>query len=76
MTSYKNIELADKIKGALFGLAVGDALGVPVEFKSRKELLQTPVKDMQAYGTWQQPAGTWSDDSSLAFCLADSLDTI
>ncbi len=73
MTSYKNIDLADKIKGALFGLAVGDALGVPVEFKSRKELLLTPVKDMQAYGTWQQPAGTWSDDSSLAFCLADSL---
>lgn len=62
-----------KIKAVLFGFAVGDALGVPVEFKTRKELLFSPVKDLQGYGTWNQPPGTWSDDSSLAFCLAESL---
>lgn len=61
------------IHSALFGLAVGDALGVPVEFKSRASLRENPVTDMQGFGTHHQPAGTWSDDSSLTFCLADSL---
>lgn len=65
--------MINKIKGALFGLAVGDALGVPVEFKSREELQRTPLSTMRGYGTWNQPAATWSDDSSLAFCLAESL---
>jgi ADP-ribosylglycohydrolase len=65
--------MIDKIKGALFGLAVGDALGVPVEFKDRTYLQRFPIKGMTGYGTWNQPAGTWSDDSSLAFCLAESL---
>jgi ADP-ribosyl-[dinitrogen reductase] hydrolase len=65
--------MIDKIKGALFGLAVGDALGVPVEFHSREKLRSTPVTEMIGYGTWNQPPGTWSDDSSLAFCLAEAL---
>lgn len=58
---------------ALFGLAVGDALGVPVEFNDRSYFEKRPVVDMLEYGTHNQPAGTWSDDSSLAFCLAESL---
>ncbi|KFF04762.1 crystallin [Flavobacterium reichenbachii] len=62
-----------KIKSGLFGVAVGDALGVPVEFKSREELKENPVQDMMGYGTHYQPIGTWSDDSSLTFCLAESL---
>lgn len=61
------------IRDALLGLAVGDALGVPVEFTIREDLEIFPVRDMRAYGTHQQPAGTWSDDSSLSFCLAESL---
>lgn len=61
------------IKSALFGIAVGDALGVPVEFKSRQEIAQNPVTDMIGYGTYNLPPGTWSDDSSLTFCLADAL---
>ena len=60
-------------KDVLFGLAVGDALGVPVEFKSREYLKKSPVTTMIGYGSHNQPAGTWSDDSSLAFCLAESL---
>ena len=60
-------------KDILFGIAVGDALGVPVEFKSRESIAQNPVKDMTGYGTHNQPPGTWSDDSSLTFCLAESL---
>ncbi len=65
--------MIDKIKGVLFGLAIGDALGVPVEFRTRAHLKMMPVKDMTGNGTWNQPPGTWSDDSSLAFCLAESL---
>ena len=63
----------NKAQDALLGLATGDALGVPVEFYSRETLDQNPVTTMQGYGTYTQPAGTWSDDSSLAFCLAESL---
>lgn len=61
------------VHDALFGLAVADALGVPVEFKYRSELKENPVVGIRGYGTYNQPPGTWSDDSSLTFCLADSL---
>ncbi len=61
------------IHSALFGVAVGDALGVPVEFKSREHLKENPITDMIGYGTHSQSPGTWSDDSSLTFCLAESL---
>jgi len=63
----------NKIFGGIFGLIVGDALGVPVEFVSREELKENPVKDMIGYGTYNMPPGTWSDDSSLTLCLLDSL---
>lgn len=61
------------IHSALFGVAVGDALGVPAEFRNREYFEENPVTDMIAYGTHNQPAGTWSDDSSLTFCLAEML---
>ena len=61
------------VKSAIFGVCVGDALGVPVEFRSREQLKRSPVTTMRAFGTHRQPAGTWSDDSSLALCLAESL---
>ena len=60
-------------KDILFGVAIGDALGVPVEFKSREEISQQPVTDMIGYGTHNKPAGTFSDDSSLNFCLAEAI---
>ena len=65
--------MKNKIHSALFGLAVGDALGVPVEFQNRELLKRFPVVDMRENGSHRQLKGTWSDDSSLAFCLADSL---
>ncbi len=61
------------IHSAIIGLAVADALGVPVEFEDRSKLAADPVTDIRGYGTYNQPPGTWSDDSSLTFCLADSL---
>ncbi|MFB9077774.1 ADP-ribosylglycohydrolase family protein [Flavobacterium procerum] len=65
--------MKSKIEAALFGLAIGDALGVPVEFESRTYLKENPVTEMFGFGTHHQPTGTWSDDSSLAFCLTESL---
>lgn len=61
------------VLSALLGVAVSDALGVPVEFMSRGELNQNPVTDMRGFGTYNQPAGTWSDDTSMTLCLADAL---
>jgi ADP-ribosyl-[dinitrogen reductase] hydrolase len=61
------------IRAALLGLAVGDALGVPVEFIGRAVRQADPVTGLRGYGTHHQPAGTWSDDSSLTFCLAETL---
>ena len=65
-----------QVTGGILGLAVGDALGVPVEFYSRFTLKDKPVVDMRAYGAHHQPQGTWSDDSSLAFCLAEKSATV
>jgi ADP-ribosyl-[dinitrogen reductase] hydrolase len=60
-------------KGLLFGIAIGDALGVPVEFMSRKHLQVNPVMGMREYGTHHQSAGTWSDDSAMSFLLVEQL---
>lgn len=54
----------------MLGLAIGDALGAPVEFKIRD--VYPKVIDFQEGGTHQLPAGYWTDDTSLALCLADS----
>ena len=59
----------DRPLALILGVAVGDALGVPVEFKKRGTFL---VTGMQGYGTHNQPPGTWSDDTSLTLALADS----
>jgi len=61
------------LKSAVFGFAVGDALGVPHEFKTREELSISPVNGMDGYGTHQQPAGTWSDDTSMLLCVTENL---
>src|SRR5215204_4025670 len=65
--------LRDRILGALWGALVGDALGVPVEFKDRDVLRRDPVMGMRGGGTHQQPPGTWSDDGALVLCTVESL---
>lgn len=60
-------------KSILFGVAVGDAIGAPHEFKSRKDMRSSPASGPSGFGTWNQEPGTWTDDSSLTFCLAESL---
>lgn len=57
----------------IMGVVVGDALGVPVEFCSREELKENPVKKMEGYGSYDVPEGTWSDDSSMTLATLDSL---
>lgn len=64
---------AHRVRGGLWGAVVGDALGVPVEFEDRSSRKKNPVSDMQGYGTFNLPPGSWSDDSSLMLCVAESL---
>lgn len=61
------------IEGAILGFATADALGVPVEFTSRDERKQDPVCEMRSGGVHGQPAGTWSDDTSMILCMILSL---
>lgn len=61
-----NIERKSLYLDGMMGLVVGDALGVPVEFSSREEREQDPVKEMRGYGTYPVAKGSWSDDSSMA----------
>ncbi len=62
-----------KVKDGICGFIVGDALGVPVEFYSRKELEKDPVVDMRGHGTYDMPKGTWSDDSSMTIATMASI---
>ena len=69
----KNISRQERMIGSLWASLAGDALGVPVEFQSRETVRRHPVTGMRGFGTHNQPAGTWSDDSSLLLCSAESL---
>lgn len=65
----------DSARGALLGLACGDALGRPLEFTSPAQITQHygTVTDMLSHGTHGQPAGTVTDDTDMALCIARSL---
>ena len=65
--------MLDKIRGGIYGLAAGDALGVPVEFMDRRDIAANPVTDMRGWGTYMQPPGTWSDDTGMVLATMDSL---
>lgn len=60
----------DKLKSAIYGLAVGDALGVPFEFRERGTFR---CEGMTGYGTWNRTPGTWSDDTSMTLATLDSI---
>lgn len=67
------MDLKKAARSAILGIAVADAVGVPVEFCSRESLQQEPVTGMRGYGTHDQKPGTWSDDTSMTLALMDSL---
>lgn len=66
--------MSKKVLNGIMGLAVGDAFGVPYEFVSRENVKKIISREMAAGGVHSQPAGTWSDDTSLTLCLLDALD--
>lgn len=63
--------LAERYRGALLGLACGDAVGTTVEFKPRGSF--QPLTDMIGGGPFRLKPGQWTDDTSMALCLAESL---
>jgi ADP-ribosyl-[dinitrogen reductase] hydrolase len=62
--------LKDRFRGALLGLAAGDAVGTSVEFKPRGSF--PPVTDMVGGGPFNLKPGQWTDDTSMALCLGQS----
>jgi ADP-ribosyl-[dinitrogen reductase] hydrolase len=65
------MNLSDRYRGALLGLACGDAVGTAVEFQPRGSF--SPLTDMIGGGPFRLPPGAWTDDTSMALCLATSL---
>ena len=63
----------EKLNAMLLGHAMADAVGVPVEFSKRENLKVNPVTGVQGYGTYMQPPGTWSDDTSLSIAAMESI---
>ena len=62
-----------KSYNGIIGLALADAMGVPVEFRDRSYLKDNPIKDVTGYGTYHQPPGNWSDDTSLTIATIDGI---
>src|SRR5882757_5359275 len=73
MTDKETVPQHERILGGLWGSLVGDALGVPVEFRTRSAVQSNPVTGMREFGSHNQPRGTWSDDGALILCTVDSL---
>jgi len=71
MNDLPNNTLQDRYLGCLFGMAVGDALGAPVEFQQPGTF--EPISDMRAGGPFNLPAGHWTDDTAMALCISASL---
>ena len=65
------MELRDRYRGAMLGLAAGDALGTTLEFTARGRF--DPLTDMVGGGPFGLLSGQWTDDTSMALCLATSL---
>ena len=66
--------MPDRCRGALIGLAIGDALGAAVEFKSPGQF--PPVTGYRSGGPHRLNAGEWTDDTSMALAMADSIGTV
>lgn len=60
-----------KIIDSIIGHAIGDAIGVPIEFESRRRLFAHLVTKIIGYGSHDVPVGTWSDDTSMEIATID-----
>ncbi|CAF3041249.1 unnamed protein product [Rotaria sp. Silwood2] len=61
------------VQGSMIGMALGDALGAHAEFRPRQYMMEHPVRDLEGGGTWGLAKGQFTDDTSMALCLANSL---
>lgn len=61
------------ISNGLIGFAVGDAIGVPIEFEDREKLMKSPITSMQGFGSYDVPEGVWSDDTAMILATMDSI---
>lgn len=66
-------DFTNKIIGAFLGFIVADAMGVPAEFTTRQARDEDPIFEMRGYEVYDQPPGTWSDDSSLLLCSIQTI---
>ena len=60
-------------KNGIIGLAIGDAMGVPIEFLPREALIENPLTEMIGNQSHNMPKGCWSDDTSMNLALIDSI---
>lgn len=67
---FLGLYIKKRVLPTLYGGIIGDLMGVPVEFRQRGTF---QVQDITGYGTYNQPPGTWSDDTSLTLCLAENI---
>jgi ADP-ribosyl-[dinitrogen reductase] hydrolase len=67
----KTTEILNRYRGCMVGLAVGDALGATLEFNPPGTF--EPIEDILGGGAFNLQPGEWTDDTSMALCLADSL---
>ena len=65
--------MENKVYDGIIGLTVGDALGVPHEFKTLEQMQENPVYTMTGYGTWNKPVGSWSDDTAMTLATLNSI---
>lgn len=67
---FLRLNIKKRILPTMYGAILGDLIGVPVEFKKRGTF---NIDDIEGYGTYNQPPGTWSDDTSLTLCLVENI---
>src|SRR5205085_385012 len=65
------MDVQQRYRGSLLGLAAGDALGTTIEFRSPGTF--EPLTDIVGGGPFSLAPGQWTDDTSMALCLAESL---
>ncbi|WP_080874119.1 ADP-ribosylglycohydrolase family protein [Oceanobacillus timonensis] len=67
---FLGLNIKNRVLPTVYGGIIGDIMGVPVEFKQRDTFY---IKGITGYGTYNQPPGTWSDDTSLTLCLMENI---
>ena len=62
-----------KVLDSILGLAIGEAMGIPLKYNERKKLFKNPVTEMIGNGSYNMPSGTWGEVTSLSLATMDSI---